>query len=126
MKRILIVTVAISSLVLSASAKDLSYKNIAPHPRLLMKGGEEQKIIKQLEDGKNAYLCNANDLIFSFAESLFDQPYVTRPAKGHILAQSREVEKRVFYLAYAYRISGDVRYAKRAEEEMLNTCSWYD
>ena len=126
MKRILIVTVAISALVLSASAKDLSYKNIAPHPRLLMKGGEEQKIIKQLEDGKNAYLCNANDLIFSFAESLFDQPYVTRPAKGHILAQSREVEKRVFYLAYAYRISGDVRYAKRAEEEMLNACSWYD
>ena len=108
------------------NCKELSYNKIQPHPRLLMKRGEEKKIIKQLDNGKNAYLCNANDLIFSFAESLFDQPFVSRPASGHILAQSREVEKRVFYLAYAYRITGDVRYAKRAEEEMLNACSWSD
>ena len=107
-------------------AKELSYNKIESHPRLLMPAGQEKKIAKLLEDGTNAYLCNANELIFSFAESLFDQPCVTRPPKGHILAQSREVEKRVLYLAYAYRITGDVRYAIRAEEEMLNACSWHN
>lgn len=126
MKRILIITLLSLSVVSSASAKPLSYNKITPHPRLLMTAGQEKKIAKLLEDGTNAHLCNANELIFSFAESLFDQPCVVRPAKGHILAQSREVEKRVLYLAYAYRITGDVRYAKRAEEEMLNACGWYD
>ena len=116
MKRILIITLLSLSVVSSASAKPLSYNKITPHPRLLMTAGQEKKIAKLLEDGTNAHLCNANELIFSFAESLFDQPCVVRPAKGHILAQSREVEKRVLYLAYAYRITGDVRYAKRAEE----------
>ena len=126
MKRILIITLLSLSVVSSASAKPLSYNKITPHPRLLMTAGQEKKIAKLLEDGTNAHLCNANELIFSFAESLFDQPCVVRPAKGHILAQSREVEKRVLYLAYAYRITGDVRYAKRAEEEMLNACGWYN
>jgi len=114
------------SVAFYASAKELTYKKLTPHPRLLLTGGQEKRIIKQLEDGTNTHLCNANELIFSFAESLFDQPCVVRPAKGHILAQSREVEKRVLYLAYAYRITGDVRYAKRAEEEMLNACAWYN
>lgn len=118
------------SLLLAASiqlpAKVLSFDKVAPHPRLLMKAGQEKTIARLLEDGKNVYLCNANDLIFSFAESLFDQPCVERPKSGHILARSREVEKRFFYLAYAYRITGDVRYAARAEEEMLNACAWVD
>ena len=126
MKRIFIVTLFVMSAISSAAARPLSYNKITPHPRLLMTAGQEKKIAKLLEDGTNAHLCNANELIFSFAESLFDQPCVVRPAKGHILAQSREVEKRVLYLAYAYRITGDVRYAKRAEEEMLNACGWYD
>ena len=107
-------------------AGDLSYAELRPHPRLLLKAGEEQKIAALLEDGNNAYLCNANDLIFTYAESLFDQPCVSRPEKGHILAQSREVEKRVLYLAYAYRLTKDIRYAIRAEEEMLNACAWKD
>ena len=126
MNRIIIFTLLALSVASFAAAKPLSYNKITPHPRLLMTAGQEKKIAKLLEDGTNAHLCNANELIFSFAESLFDQPCVVRPAKGHILAQSREVEKRVLYLAYAYRITGDVRYAKRAEEEMLNACAWYN
>ena len=86
------------SVVFSMSANPLKYNTITPHPRLLMTSGQDKHIAKLLEDGTNTYLCNANDLIFSFAESLFDQPCVVRPEKGHILAQSREVEKRVIYL----------------------------
>ena len=38
------------------NCKELSYNKIQPHPRLLMKRGEEKKIIKQLDNGKNIWL----------------------------------------------------------------------
>ena len=102
MIRFLISLTLLITISLSASARELSYNKITPHPRLLMTAGQEQKIAKLLEDGTNAHLCNANELIFSFAESLFDQPCVVRPAKGHILAQSSRKAGSVSCLCLPY------------------------
>ena len=126
MIRVLITFLILFSVVVSADAKSLSYNNIAPHPRLLMTSGKENQIAKLLEEGSNTYLCTMNELIFTFAETLFDKPCVIWPEKGSSLAQSREAEKRVLYLAYAYRITGDARYAKRAEEEMVHASKCFN
>ena len=122
MKRTVIFISLMLSVASLTTAKPLSYNKIASHPRLLMTAGQEKKIAKLLEDGSNTYLCNANDLIFSFAESLFDQPCVVRPAKGHILAQSREVEKRVLYRAYAYRCASHLHFRRLCYQAESSYC----
>ena len=124
--RVVITFMILISMAFTARAKSLSYNNIAPHPRLLMTQDKEKQIAKLLIEGNNTYLCTMNELIFSFAETLFDKPYVIWPEKGSSLAQSREAEKRVIYLAYAYRITGDTRYAKRAEEELLHASKYFN
>ena len=124
--RVVITFMILISMAFTAKAKSLSYNNIASHPRLLMTQDKEKQIAKLLIEGNNTYLCTMNELIFSFAETLFDKPYVIWPEKGSSLAQSREAEKRVIYLAYAYRITGDTRYAKRAEEELLHASKYFN
>ena len=126
MIRAFITFMTLTTFAFTAVAKPLSYNNISSHPRLLMTSGQEKQIANLLKDGENTYLCTANELIFSFAETLFDKPCVTWPEKGSSLAKSREAEKRILYLAYAYRITGEIRYAKRAEEEMLHASKCFN
>ena len=43
-----------------------------------------------------------------------------------LLDKSREALKRIFYLSYAWRMTSDVKYLERAEEEMLAVSSFTD
>ncbi len=43
-----------------------------------------------------------------------------------MLAVSREALTRIYFLSYAWRMTGDDRYARRAEREMLNVCAFPD
>jgi hypothetical protein len=43
-----------------------------------------------------------------------------------LLDKSREALRRIFYLSYAYRTTGEVKYAERAEKEMVYIAGFSD
>ena len=104
----------------------ISNKSELPsHPRLLLFQGEEgmiQKNIASFETWKKV-----NQTILSWCDTLIGKPPVERILTGkRLLGPARECLSRVCYLSYAWRITKDWRYMKRAEKEMLAAASFSD
>lgn len=95
------------------------------HPRLFLKNGEEPAVMAAVE--KSPALKRMHDAVKDCADASLTKPPVTRQMIGiRLLETSRESLKRVFALSYAYRMTGDMRYARRAEKEMLACCEFSD
>lgn len=106
-------------------ARTLNYDRIAPHPRLLLPAGGEERIRQAV--GKSSGLQRVEQRIFAFSDSTLTTPPVERIKEGkRLLAVSREALKRIYYLSYTYRMTGDVRYADRAAVEMEAVCRFTD
>ena len=66
-----------------------------PHPRLLMRAGEETAI------RKDGVFAHADSVIVAFSDAVLDEPPVTRTFIGRrLLGTSREALKRIFWLGY--------------------------
>lgn len=95
------------------------------HPRLLLLKGEEKTLKKQLQ--KDAVWKDIHQAILDEADVIVEQPVNERIKTGRrLLSVSRDNLKRIFFLSYAYRMSGDNKYAARAEQEMLKAASFED
>lgn len=95
------------------------------HPRLFLKEGEESAVMASVE--KYPAVRKMHDAVMDCADEALAKPPVTRQMVGiRLLETSRESLKRVFALSYAYRMTGDMRYARRAEKEMLACCEFSD
>ena len=95
------------------------------HPRLFLKNGEELAVMAAVE--KSPALKRMHDAVMDCADASLTKPPVTRQMIGiRLLETSRESLKRVFALSYAYRMTGNMRYAGRAEQEMLACCAFSD
>ena len=95
------------------------------HPRLFLKEGEESAVMASVE--KYPAVKKMHDAVMDCADEALAKPPVTRQMVGiRLLETSRESLKRVFALSYAYRMTGDMRYARRAEKEMLACCEFSD
>ena len=95
------------------------------HPRLLLLKGEEKGLLKQISTDK--YWQKIHQTIIDESDKLINLPENERIKDGRrLLAVSRENLKRIFYLSYAYRMTNDRKFAKRAEAEMLKTASFID
>lgn len=95
------------------------------HPRLFLKNGEEPAVMASVE--KYPAVRKMHDAVMDCADETLEKPPVTRQMVGiRLLETSRESLKRVFALSYAYRMTGDMRYARRAEKEMLACCEFSD
>jgi hypothetical protein len=95
------------------------------HPRLLLLKGEEKGLLKQISTDK--YWQKIHQTIIDESDKLIVLPENERIKDGRrLLAVSRDNLKRIFYLSYAYRMTNDQKYAKRAEKEMLKTASFID
>ncbi|MBR1632378.1 MAG: heparinase II/III family protein [Bacteroidales bacterium] len=103
---------------------DLS--SIASHPRLFLKAGEEVLVEQLLQKSGNAYLRTAHNHIISGAEEIFQKGVITRNWNGSMLNVAREALRRIFFLSYAYRTSGQEKYAERAWKEMESLGSFDD
>lgn len=102
------------------SAQTFNYDEFEPHPRLLMKKGEEQKI-KQNIQGKPEMLEVYNQII-SEANKLLIQPTETFTKVGmRFLTKSLN---RILTLSFAYRMTGDEKFQLRAEQEMVALASF--
>lgn len=116
----------VATLLASPSeAYDLKYDSITPHPRLMLTAGKESLIEKTLHECRP--LSEIHNRIIGFCDAVLPQPPVTRIMEGkRLLSVSRTALKRIFYLSYAYRMTGRQIYAQRAQEEMLAACGFSD
>ena len=95
------------------------------HPRLLLSKGEEDGIKQSL---KNEPLkMKVHEAIINESKHMLTKPFVERKLEGRrLLGQSREFLRRMFFLSYAYRMTGETEFAERAEKEMLVVAAFND
>ncbi|MCH5597769.1 heparinase II/III domain-containing protein [Niabella ginsengisoli] len=95
------------------------------HPRILLLKGEEKQIEKAI--AQNGNLKKVHEAIISASNEFLERPLLKREMEGkRLLGISRECLKRVFYLSYAYRMTKNEMYAKRAEKEMMAVSEFSD
>ncbi|MBQ2721867.1 MAG: heparinase II/III family protein [Opitutales bacterium] len=100
-------------------------KNISAHPRLFFPKGYEDIIKKNIATNASAKRIHKN--ILKRANTYLNKTPCERVMTGRrLLPISREVLKRVLIMSYAYRMTGDVKYAKRVEDEMLAVSKFSD
>jgi hypothetical protein len=106
-------------------AKPLSLEKLPPHPRLLLVKEEEKALLKIITE--DMVWSKMHSAILQESESIIDKPCLERVQIGRrLLDKSRECIRRVFYLSYAYRFTGQEKYFRRAEKEMLVVSAFTD
>lgn len=104
-------------------AADLSVSG--EHPRLLLLKGEEEKIKRKIES--DGFLRRIHRYIIRKSDRYIDTPVQERIFhSSDMLKTAREIHTRIYYLSYAWRMTGDPKYVRRAEKEMLNACTFQD
>jgi hypothetical protein len=102
----------------------IATRNVA-HPRLLLLKGEEKNLLAAIE--KEAQLRKTHAAILNASNRLLSSPPVERIQIGRrLLDKSREALRRIFLLSYAYRTTGQEKYLRRAEKEMLAVSAFSD
>lgn len=95
------------------------------HPRILLLEGEEAEIGRTIES--DAVWQSIHQSILDECDLMTGMPPVERIQIGRrLLDKSREALRRIFYLSYAWRMTGDDKYAERAEKEMLDVAAFSD
>lgn len=95
------------------------------HPRLLASGADFTSMRNVVS--AHAFLKVIHDYIMRFADRSLSAAPLEYDLKGvRLLNVSIEAFKRLFYLSYAYRITGDSRYALKAEENILTLLEFPD
>ncbi|HQK70409.1 MAG TPA: heparinase II/III family protein [Bacteroidales bacterium] len=115
-------------LFFTACSKDVSayYSGQVPdHPRILLLKGEENQVKANINT--DYYWKIVHDMIIAECNVIISNPPVERILIGRrLLDKSREALKRIFYLSYAYRITGNRAFLDRAEKEMLAVSAFTD
>jgi hypothetical protein len=101
------------------------FSKLPAHPRLLLTAGQEKLIQAKIENDKTAQ--KLHQALIAESDSLLTIAPVERIKIGkRLLDVSREALRRIFYLSYAYRITGQEKYLKRGEQEMLAIAAFSD
>ncbi len=112
-------------LAANQSCNEVKNYGLPSHPRILMLQGEEDAI-KQTISSDSIWEAT-HQFIIEECNTLIGKPPVERIVTGRrLLDKSREALRRVFYLSYAWRMTSDVKYLDRAEEELLAVSSFTD
>lgn len=94
------------------------------HPRLFLKAGEEAALKKLEGDPVRARLHAA---LIAQADRMLGEKPVERALIGRrLLHQSRTALGRVLHLGFAWRMTGEGKYAERARAEMLAAAAFSD
>jgi len=95
------------------------------HPRILLLEGQEKEILQKIE--ANDTYKKIHEAIILESEFLLTQEPLERIKIGRrLLSVSREYLRQVFYLSYAYRTTGDIKFAQQAEKFMLKSAGFTD
>ncbi len=97
----------------------------APHPRLLLTKANEAAVRASVK--KDSFWQQVDSLLMNAANDALTLLMPQRIVIGRrLLDVSRETLRRVLLLGYAYRMTGDSRYAQRAEQELLTVSAFSD
>lgn len=95
------------------------------HPRLLLLKGEEKVIQSKIKD--NPFLRRIHNFIILKCDAFLDTPVLSYELIGkRLLKVSRTAYMRIYYLSYAWRMTGNAQYAERARQELINICKFKD
>lgn len=95
------------------------------HPRILLLKGEEAAIKKSVK--VSPVWGKMHQTILDECDKIIPLPPIERIQIGRrLLDKSREALRRIFFLSYAYRTTGEVKYAERAEKEMVYIAGFSD
>lgn len=98
---------------------------IPQHPRLFLSKSEEKKLKKNIK--KDELWNKLHTEIIREADRMIPLSVTERNVIGiRLLDTSRENLRRIFYLSYAYRMTNEKKYLRRAEAEMLSAASMTD
>ncbi len=101
------------------------FEKIGGHPRLFLKKEDFASMKNNLK--KNSVAKNISDNLIVETDKILKLPPLERKQVGRrLLMVSRESLRRILYLSYAYRMTGDKKYASGAEREMLCSASFTD
>jgi hypothetical protein len=98
---------------------------LPPHPRILLLKGEEEAILKTIESDVTWKTVHI-EILKKCEEITVKQPVVRVLTGRRLLDKSREALRRIFYLSYAWRLTGDTKYSNRVEKEMLAIAAFTD
>jgi len=99
--------------------------NKTEHPRIMLLKGEEKQIKELI--ASDATWKKMHDAIIGECNVIISKPELERVMVGRrLLGTSRELLRRVFFLSYGYRMTGDQRYLEKAEKEMLAVSRFAD
>lgn len=99
--------------------------DLPQHPRILLPGGDEKSLKKNIM--KDVIWKDLHQSLLEEASLILAQPLNERIIIGwRLLDTSRENLRRIFTLSYAYRMTRNISYMKRAEAEMLKAASFPD
>jgi hypothetical protein len=102
-----------------------STTKLPDHPRILLLKGEEELIKRTVRSDK--IWGNLNQAILSECDAIDKLPSLERIQIGRrLLSTSREALRRIFFLAYAWRVTHQSTYLRRAETELLAISAFSD
>jgi len=121
-----ILTLLVSLFLISAAnAQQIDVAKIKEHPRLLLLKGDEERIKVEIKNEKA--WADVNYAIIEECNAILKLAPIERKLIGRRLLQvSREALRRVFYLSYAWRMTGKEEYFKKCEEELLTVSNFED
>lgn len=100
-------------------------KSVRSHPRLLLEAGGEKAIAQAI--ARDPLARKLHQAILDEGDRMLTQPVQERIQIGRrLLSVSREALRRLFFWSYAYRLTGDAKYARRSEQEMLAIAAFRD
>ncbi|GAB3919200.1 heparinase II/III domain-containing protein [Larkinella terrae] len=95
------------------------------HPRILLLKGEEAAIKRTVESDKTWEKMHG--IILAECDALLGEPPIERIQIGRrLLGKSREGLRRIFFLSYAWRMTQQENYLRRAEKELIAISGFSD
>ena len=120
-----IISLVVTSTVTAQDRKLPEAFNLPPHPRILLLKEDEAAVRNSI--ASNPVWKKMHEAILKECGRIEGLPPLERIQIGRrLLSVSRECIRRVFYLSYAYRMTGEGKYFQRAEKEMLAVAGFTD
>ena len=96
------------------------------HPRIFANKDDFARIRKLVET--DPYMRALYTRVYNYSVEMLEEPLLTYeiPDGKRLLSVCNNATNRITWLAMAYQISGEARFADRAVAEMLNVCSFKD
>jgi len=122
-----VVFLSVSVACTQETSVQVTQDDIYRHPRLLLRSGQEEALLRNIDSDirwtrlHNALLSECENIL------LLDNPSYQKDSRGTTHSQCTETVRRVLFLSYAFRTTGDKRFLDKTKSIVLNFCeldSW--